>query len=133
MTAKINGWGLIGTGRIAEDRILPGINACAGNKLVAVVSRDQGRADAYAKKFGAQHAYTRYEDMLSNPEVTVVAVEIGLLTPPFGLSVYVIKSTLNDPRVGLGDIFRGTAPFTAIMFVVLLLLIAFPRLSLVLL
>lgn len=75
MTAKINGWGLIGTGRIAEDRILPGINACAGNKLVAVVSRDQGRADAYAKKFGAQHAYTRYEDMLSNPEVTVVAVE----------------------------------------------------------
>ncbi|MBI3372307.1 MAG: TRAP transporter large permease [Betaproteobacteria bacterium] len=65
--------------------------------------------------------------------VTVVAVEIGLLTPPFGLSVYVIKSTLNDPRVGLGDIFMGTAPFAAIMFVVLLLLIAFPRLSLVLL
>jgi len=65
--------------------------------------------------------------------VTVVAVEIGLLTPPFGLSVYVIKSTLNDPRVGLGDIFRGTAPFTVIMFFVLLLLIAFPQLSLVLL
>ena len=65
--------------------------------------------------------------------VTVVAVEIGLLTPPFGLSVYVIKSTLDDPRIGLGDIFRGTAPFTAIMFVVLLLLIAFPQLSLVLL
>ncbi len=65
--------------------------------------------------------------------ITVVAVEIGLLTPPFGLSVYVIKSTLNDPRVGLGDIFRGTAPFTVIMFVVLLLLIAFPQLSLMLL
>jgi len=65
--------------------------------------------------------------------VTVVAVEIGLLTPPFGLSVYVIKSTLNDPRVGLGEIFRGTMPFTAIMFAVLLLLIFFPRLSLVLL
>lgn len=65
--------------------------------------------------------------------VTVVAVEIGLLTPPFGLSVYVIKSTLNDPRVGLGDIFTGTAPFTGIMFVVLLLLIAFPQLSLILL
>ena len=65
--------------------------------------------------------------------VTVVAVEIGLLTPPFGLSVYVIKSTLDDPRIGLGDIFRGTAPFTLIMFLVLLLLIAFPQLSLVLL
>ncbi|MEO7850978.1 MAG: TRAP transporter large permease subunit, partial [Rubrivivax sp.] len=38
--------------------------------------------------------------------ITVVAVEIGLLTPPFGLSVFVIKSTLNDPSVSLGDIFR---------------------------
>ena len=65
--------------------------------------------------------------------VTVVAVEIGLLTPPFGLSVFVIKSTLNDPRISLGDIFRGTAPFTLIMFLVLLLLLAFPSISLVLL
>jgi tripartite ATP-independent transporter DctM subunit len=65
--------------------------------------------------------------------VTVVAVEIGLLTPPFGLSVFVIKSTLNDPRISLGDIFRGTAPFTLIMFLVLLLLLAFPQISLVLL
>ncbi len=64
--------------------------------------------------------------------VTVVAVEIGLLTPPFGLSVFVIKGTLNDPATSLGDIFRGTAPFTLMMFGVLLLL-AFPQISLVLL
>ena len=65
--------------------------------------------------------------------VTVVAVEVGLLTPPFGLSVYVIKSTLQDQRITLGDIFRGTAPFTLMMFAVLLLLIFVPQLSLVLL
>ena len=65
--------------------------------------------------------------------VTVVAVEIGLLTPPFGLSVYVIKSTLQDESVSLGDIFRGTAPFTLMMLAVLLLLIFFPAISLVLL
>ena len=65
--------------------------------------------------------------------VTVVAVEIGLLTPPFGLSVYVIKSTLQDQRISLGDIFRGTLPFTVMMFAVLLLLIFVPQLSLVLL
>ena len=58
--------------------------------------------------------------------VTVVAVEIGLLTPPFGLSVYVIKSTLQDESISLGDIFRGTAPFTLMMLGVLLLLIFFP-------
>ena len=65
--------------------------------------------------------------------VTVVAVETGLLTPPFGLSAYVVKSSLNDPRITLGDIFRGTGPFTLIMVGVLLLLMAFPSLSLVLL
>lgn len=65
--------------------------------------------------------------------VTIVAVEIGLLTPPFGLSVYVVKSTLNDPRVPLGAIFRGTIPFVVIMLVVLALLVAFPQISLALL
>ena len=74
MTTKTLGWGLIGTGKIADDRILPGINAFKGNKLVAVVSREQARADAFAKKFGAQHAYTKYADMLANPDVQVVAI-----------------------------------------------------------
>lgn len=71
---KTLGWGLIGTGKIADDRILPGINAFKGNKLVAVVSREQSRADMFAKKFGAQHAYTNYADMLANPDVQVVAI-----------------------------------------------------------
>lgn len=66
--------------------------------------------------------------------ITVVAVEVGLLTPPFGLSVYVIKSTLADTvDISLGDIFRGTGPFTLTMLAVLGLLVAFPQLSLVLL
>ncbi|MBM4332505.1 MAG: TRAP transporter large permease [Deltaproteobacteria bacterium] len=65
--------------------------------------------------------------------VTVIAVEIGLLTPPFGLSVYVIKSTLDNPLIGLGDIFAGAAPFALIMLFVLFLIIAFPALSLILL
>ena len=74
MTTKTLGWGLIGTGKIADDRILPGINAVKSNRLIAVVSRDQARADAFAKKFGARHAYTKYADMLVNPEVQVVAI-----------------------------------------------------------
>jgi 1,5-anhydro-D-fructose reductase (1,5-anhydro-D-mannitol-forming) len=70
-----NGWALVGTGRIADDRILPGINAFAGNELIGVVSRDLAKAEAFAKKFGAKRAYTSYEEMLRNPEVTVVAIE----------------------------------------------------------
>lgn len=38
------------------------------------MSRDRARADAYAKKFSAAHAYTSYEEMLANPDVTVVAI-----------------------------------------------------------
>lgn len=73
-TNAINGWGLIGTGRIAEDRVLPGINSFAGNKLIGVVSRTQARADDFARRFNAQHAYTNFDDLLKNPEVTVVAI-----------------------------------------------------------
>ena len=73
MTTK-NGWALIGTGRIADDRILPAIVAHPANRLIGVVSRDGARAEAYALKFGAQHAYTSFEAMLQNPDVTVVAI-----------------------------------------------------------
>jgi TRAP-type mannitol/chloroaromatic compound transport system permease large subunit len=61
--------------------------------------------------------------------ITVVAVEIGLLTPPFGVSVYTVKAALNDPRITIKDIFAGTLPFVAAMVVVLALLIAFPSIS----
>jgi C4-dicarboxylate transporter DctM subunit len=63
--------------------------------------------------------------------VAVVAVEIGLLTPPFGISVYVVKSTLGDQRIGLRDIFAGALPFVVCMALVTLLLVLFPPLSLV--
>ena len=58
--------------------------------------------------------------------VTVIAVEIGLLTPPLGLSAYVIKSTLDTDEISLADIFIGAAPFAVVMFVVLMLIIVFP-------
>ena len=65
--------------------------------------------------------------------VTVIGVEIGLMTPPLGLSVYVIKSSLDDPEISLGTIFAGAAPFIVITFAVTVLLMAFPALSLMLL
>ncbi|MDH3429907.1 MAG: TRAP transporter large permease [Gammaproteobacteria bacterium] len=62
--------------------------------------------------------------------ITIVGAEIGLLTPPLGISCYVIKSTLHDDRISLYDIFAGAFPFAVIMLLVLVLLIAFPGLSL---
>ena len=64
--------------------------------------------------------------------VTVVGAEIGLLTPPLGISCFVIKSTLNDPRIALKDVFLGALPFALVMLVVLGFLIKYPQLSLAL-
>lgn len=62
--------------------------------------------------------------------VTIIAVEIGLLTPPLGLAVYVIKSTLNRDDISLADIFIGAAPYALTMLIVLTLIIIFPEISL---
>lgn len=64
--------------------------------------------------------------------VTVIGAEIGLLTPPLGISCFVIKSTLNDPSIKLSDIFAGAFPFALIMLLVLFAIIAWPELSLAL-
>ena len=47
--------------------------------------------------------------------MTVVSVEIGLLTPPFGLSVYTISSAIDDDTLKVGEIFRGAMPFVVAM------------------
>lgn len=56
-------------------------------------------------------------------------VEIGLITPPVGLSVYAIKGVVGD-TVGLGTIFNGILWFLACEFLVVVLLVAFPAISL---
>ncbi|MGY8963929.1 MAG: TRAP transporter large permease subunit, partial [Rhodospirillales bacterium] len=61
--------------------------------------------------------------------VTVIGAEIGLLTPPLGISCFTIKSTIKDPSITLAHIFKGAFPFAAIMLVILILIIAFPWLS----
>ncbi len=64
--------------------------------------------------------------------VTVIGAEIGLLTPPLGISCFTIKSTIRDPSITLGHIFTGAFPFACIMLLVLILIVAFPWLSLAL-
>jgi len=61
--------------------------------------------------------------------VTVIGAEIGLLTPPLGLSCFTIKATLSDQRIALKDVFIGALPFAAVMLLVLILIIKFPILS----
>jgi 1,5-anhydro-D-fructose reductase (1,5-anhydro-D-mannitol-forming) len=69
------GWGIIGTGGFAGNATAPAINALGDEgSLVAVVSRDRGRAEAFAKQHGARRAYTDYADLLRDPDVNIVYI-----------------------------------------------------------
>ena len=67
-------WGIVGLGRAADTLVTPAILADQNSRLVAVVSRDQKKADAFAERHGGAAAGTDYEAMLANPDVDVVAI-----------------------------------------------------------
>ena len=61
--------------------------------------------------------------------LTIIAVEVGLLTPPLGVACFVIKANLDDDRITLNDIFAGAAPFALIMVVLIAMVTALPWLA----
>ena len=60
--------------------------------------------------------------------LVVLALEMGLISPPVGLNVFIVKSIA--PKVSLGQIFSGVALFWVMMLVTLVILVAFPQISL---
>ena len=61
--------------------------------------------------------------------VFIINMEIGYLTPPFGWALIMVKG-LAPPEITTGDIWRSSPPFIAIMFLVLIIVILFPQLTL---
>jgi TRAP-type C4-dicarboxylate transport system permease large subunit len=61
--------------------------------------------------------------------VSVKLAEIGVLTPPVGLNVFVVKSSSPVP-VTLGQAFAGVMPFIALDFLSLVLYVMFPHIVL---
>ena len=78
---------------------------------------------------GAPIATAMGFDLIHFGIVVIIAVEMGLLTPPFGISVFTVKATLADPKVSIETIFAGCMPFIVVMGVALLFIAAFPVLS----
>ena len=68
------GWGLISTGLHPENKIAPAINAADDAELVAVYSRDQGRADAFAEGHGAKAAYNSMDGILADSRIDGVFI-----------------------------------------------------------
>jgi len=61
--------------------------------------------------------------------ITIKLVEVAVITPPIGLNVYVVKAVVGD-LVSLGDLFRGIVPFFMMDVLTLIILVAFPQISL---
>lgn len=61
--------------------------------------------------------------------VAILTIELGLITPPFGMVVFAMRASLTE-SVPVEEIFRGVLPFFAILLIALALVIAIPQISL---
>jgi C4-dicarboxylate transporter DctM subunit len=66
--------------------------------------------------------------------IAIIAIEAGLLTPPFGLLVYTVKSAIQDidPTMNVMTIFKSSIPYWIIMLVAMALIVQFPGIATVL-
>jgi len=62
--------------------------------------------------------------------LVVITLEMGLISPPVGINVFIVKSVARDTE--LADIFRGVLPFWCMMLLCIGILITFPQISLLL-
>jgi TRAP-type C4-dicarboxylate transport system permease large subunit len=67
-------------------------------------------------------------DMIWFGIILIKLLEIGLITPPVGLNIFVIKSALGD-QVTLPTIFKGVTWFISMDVLTLVLLVAFPAIT----
>jgi tripartite ATP-independent transporter DctM subunit len=59
--------------------------------------------------------------------IIVIVVQIGLVSPPVGMNIFVVKSLLK--HVTMGTMFRGVTPFNVALVALLAIVVAFPELS----
>ena len=90
--------------------------------LVSMNGGDYATADASAFGVDTEHLKIWFGIL------ALVVVELGLITPPVGLNVFIISSLSQE--VAMRDVFRGVMPFFAIELVRVSLLLAVPALSL---
>jgi xylose dehydrogenase (NAD/NADP) len=68
-------WGILSTANI-NQKVIPGAHASDTVDLVAVASRDQSRADAYAREWEIPRAYGTYEALLADPEIEALYISL---------------------------------------------------------
>ena len=71
-TMKKVRWGVLGAARIGTNRVIPAMQNGEHSEMVAIASRDLGRAQAAARELGIPKAYGSYEALLADPEIDAV-------------------------------------------------------------
>ncbi|MSQ57206.1 MAG: TRAP transporter large permease [Limnohabitans sp.] len=60
--------------------------------------------------------------------IGIIAIETGLLTPPFGILVFTVKAAVTDEdNLSTGEIFRGSIPYWIMLLIAILVLVFFPE------
>lgn len=59
----------------------------------------------------------------------ILAIETGLLTPPFGILVFTVKAAVPDKSITLAEIFRGSIPYWIVLLAVVTVLAVFPQIA----
>jgi tripartite ATP-independent transporter DctM subunit len=68
-------------------------------------------------------------DPLAFAIIGILAIECGLLTPPFGLLVFTVKAAIPDENVPLSEIFRGSIPYWIVLLLVVTVIAAIPEVA----
>jgi C4-dicarboxylate transporter DctM subunit len=61
--------------------------------------------------------------------IGILAIEAGLLTPPFGLIVFTVKAAVDDEDITVWEIFKSSTPYWVIMLIGVVLLTLFPKIA----
>lgn len=65
-------WGILSTANIGMEKVTPAIMRSAHSEVVAIASRDLGKAQAAAAKLGIPKAYGSYEELFADPEIDAI-------------------------------------------------------------
>lgn len=65
-------WGILGTSRIALNKVVPALQASARHRVVAIASRDRNKADAAARAAGIERAYGSYDELIDAPGIDAI-------------------------------------------------------------
>ncbi len=75
-TARQIGWGILGAAWIADRAVLPAIGASRNGRLVAIGSRDEDRARAFAAQHSIERVVPDYNAVLRDPDVEAVYIPL---------------------------------------------------------